>query len=135
MKYGLPIFLVVVFSISTYSYFFLEDYSSKREWAAVQGAIFRTRELSKARHIEYQESLEFGMCIGILTIDRMERVWVLANAKHGERIKILPRIGDKDEYRVRISKAEFQAIIGKAELSDDVEQFLKNSIDDSVLER
>ena len=132
MKGLLPVILVAVFGALTFWYFFDQDYTSKREWSVVQGAELRGRELPKRSHLEFSDSKEFGSCIGIVSVNGQERLWILANAKYGERLKVLPASRADGGNRVRISKSEYESIKSRVELSDDVAQFLANSVEPSL---
>ena len=106
MRGLLPAILVVVFGVASFWYFFDQDYSSKREWSVVQGAELRGRILPKSSHIEYADSKEFGSCIGIVSVDGQERLWILSNPQYGEKLKVLPALRADGSNRVRISKSE-----------------------------
>ena len=97
-----------------------------------QSAELRGRELPKRSHLEFSDSKEFGSCIGIVSVNGQERLWILANAKYGERLKVLPASRADGGNRVRISKSEYESIKSRVELSDDVAQFLANSVEPSL---
>ncbi|MEZ5901188.1 MAG: hypothetical protein R3D51_17040 [Hyphomicrobiaceae bacterium] len=134
MQWRLSMFLVILFGATTWFYFFTQDQKSKREWSVVQGAIFRAGKVPTQNRIEYQYDNGCNPCIGILTLDGKDRMWILARSNYGERLKIMggKLLGETDEYRVRISRAEFESIKEKGDLSDEVEQFFINSIDPRI---
>jgi hypothetical protein len=120
--------MVVIASV----YVFEQDYASKREWSVVQAAEMAGRNQPIQERIQYYNDHEFGSVIGILDFEGRARVWVLGNAKYGERLKILPTLASQEGLRVRITPTEFESIKDRVSLSDDVKEFLANSVQTGI---
>ncbi|MGE0056300.1 MAG: hypothetical protein AB7S74_19060 [Hyphomicrobium sp.] len=112
-------------------YAFEQDYASKREWSIVQAAEVAGRSLPLQMHVETYENSEFGSAVGIVAVDGQTRIWILAKAQHGERLKILPSLWADQKLQIRISPEELENIGRRIEMNDEVREFLANAVERS----
>lgn len=108
---------------------FEQDYASKREWSIVQAAEVAGRSLPLQKHLEIYDSSEFGSVVGIVAVDRQTRIWILAKAQYGERLKILPSLWADRKLQIRISPEELENIGRRIEMNDEAKEFLSNSVE------
>ncbi|RUP10129.1 hypothetical protein [Hyphomicrobium sp.] len=107
-------------------YNFSEEEASKREWSILQTTELQARNVRSSEKVLFQSAAEMD-CVGILSIDGVHRIWLLARAAAGERIKIMPRLQADGQHTIRITKDEYAAIKEHVELADEVNTFLLNS--------
>lgn len=112
-----------------YLYLLNIEMDSKREWSVLQSGQPAGIVKKVSGRITIVNHDGFGERIGVVTADHGRMVWILANPKSGEQIKLLPLPTLDGRNKVRITGDEFNFIAGEVILGQELRMFLLNSID------